>query len=211
MIKQSLHQSNRYLWRLLSLLLIVIPFLPEIVIVSTAAVAEIMGWDQKGVCTIYSLPLTKIITFALEAAASSILAVIRTDAKWLPVFYAGVSAWLCLCLITIYLGWASPLSRLLLGFAAALAFAFLPYLGPMLAIASLMNDNCQPNEAGIGSCVVFGGYIGNAEYSPVHDAVAIGWLASYGVPLAFGILGIYAIAVILFWAGSRKRTRAVVR
>jgi hypothetical protein len=211
MIKQFPRRSDRYLWRLLFLLLMVIPFLPEIVIVSTGAVVGFMGWDKKGACTFHSLPVTNAITYALEMAAGSILAAVRTDAKWLIGFYAGVSAWLCLCLITTYLGWASTLNRLLLGFAAAFAFAFLPYFGPMLAVANLANDNCRPNEAGVGSCVMFGGYIGNARHSPVHDAVAMGWLATYGIPLAFGIFGIYAIVVITLLAISGKRGRAVVR
>ena len=75
----------------------------------------------------------------------------------------------------------------------------------MLAIANLVNDNCQPNEGGVGACVMFGGYVGNTEHSPVHDAVAMGWLALFGAPLALGIFVIYAIIAIVIGVRSGKR------
>jgi len=206
MIRPLLGNSRRRLWRFALLLLVIIPALPEIVIVMTAAVAEILGWDQKGVCTFRSAPLANIITFSLQAAAGFILAGVRADVIWLNVFYTAVAAWLCLSLTTVSLGWTSTLGRLSLGLAVAFIFAFLPYFGPALAIANLTNDHCRPNEAGVGDCVMFGGYVSGA-----HDALALGWLAGYGIPLAFGVFAIYAIAVIGFGANSRKRARAVMR
>jgi hypothetical protein len=211
MIKQSPYPSHRYVWRFVFWLLVIIPFLPEIIIVVTATVAEIMGWDQKGACTFYSQPLTKIITFALEAGASWILDFVGNDTMRLNEFYAGVCALLCLCLIMACLGWASTRSRLLLGFAVTIAFAILPYFGPMLAIAGLTNDNCRPNDARVGACLMLGGYIGNAHDSPVHDAVIMGRLGWDGIRLAFGIFVVYAIVVIAFWVNSRNRTRAARR
>jgi hypothetical protein len=208
MIKQSPYPSHRYVWRFVFLLFVIIPFLPEIVIVVTATVAEIMSWDQKNACTFYSLPVTKTITFALEVGARSIVDFVGNDAGRRIVFYAGVSAWLCLCLIMACLGWASTRSRLLLGLAVASAFAFLPYFGPMLAIGNLTSDNCRPNDARVGACLMFGGYIGNAHYSPAHDAVIIGRLAWNGFWLAFEIFVIYAIVVIAFWVNCRNRARA---
>jgi hypothetical protein len=98
------------------------------------------------------------------------------------------------------LGWSRTRSRLLLGFAVALVFAVLPYFGPLLAIGNLVSDSCQPNEGGVGSCVMFGGYVG-----PAHDAVRAGWLILAGAPIALGAFIIYAIITIIFRTLSAKR------
>jgi hypothetical protein len=206
MIKQSPDHPRRHFWQIALLLLVIIPFLPEITILVTAAVADIMGWNQKGVCTFESAPVTNIITLSLELATGLILAGIGTPAMWRIVLYAGLIAWLCLCLITASLGWASTRSRLLIGFAVTIVFAFLPYFAPMLAIEILANDNCRPNEAGVGACVMFGGYVGNTD-----RAVAMGWLAGYGVPLALGVFAIYATVIIIVGVSSRKRVGATVQ
>ncbi|MET4800586.1 hypothetical protein [Bradyrhizobium sp. LB11.1] len=193
---QSIYSSRRY--RLALLLLMIIPFLPEFVILATGASAAFMGWDQRGLCTFASERASSIIDFVLKVSVSWIVVAVGNQLKWLIVFYIALTTWLCLCLILVSLGWASRLSRLLLGFAVASVLAFLPYFGPWLALASVADENCRTNEAGFGTCVALGGYVWNA-----HDTVRIGWLASYGIPLAFGIFGIYAIIVVFSIPGKK--------
>jgi hypothetical protein len=181
----------------------IIPFLPEIVILVTATVAVLMGWDRTGLCTFASEPVTRIIDFCLEVSASVILALVEARLGWLLLFYLCISVWLSLCLALANRGWSSTWGRLLIGFCAAVAFAFLPYFGPWLSIAGFLNENCRPNEGYVGACVMFGGYIGNA-----HDSISIGWLALYGVPLASGIFCVYAMVTVCLGI-RRKRSRSV--
>src|ERR1700722_8068034 len=213
MTKEFLEHSRCRRWRLVLLLLVVISLLPEIVMGVTVAFAEITGCqpDQTSACVIGSLPVSDVIALALEAGTVVILAGVRTNTVWLVVLYAGVAAWLCLCLIVVTLGWARTLSRLLLGLAMAIVFAFLPYFAPLLVVDYLANDNCRPNEGGLGACKLFGDYVGGAEYSPVHDAVVMGWLAWFGIPLALGIFIIYALVVIVIGVSSSRHFRTAVR
>jgi hypothetical protein len=200
MSTQSTYPLRRY--RYLLLAAVIIPFLPEIVIVVTAAVAELTGWDQKGLSTFASAPVTKTIDLALDVAASGILALVEAHLSWLVLYYLCVSLWLFFCLVLVSLGWSSTLARLLIGFSVATAFAFLPYFGPWLAIAGWLNEHCRPNEGHVGLCVMFGGYVWNA-----HDTISIGWLALYGIPLAWAIFGIYA-AFITFLGIYGRRSRS---
>jgi hypothetical protein len=178
---------------------VIIPFLPEIVIWAVAAIAWTMGCqpDQKVPCLIGALPVSDVIGLALQTGAGLAIAGVRSSAVWLVVIHVAVAAWLVACYLALMQGWARMPSRLLLGFAVALIFAFLPFFGPMLALANLVNENCRPNEGGVGSCMLFGGYVGGPDHSPAHDAVLMGWLAPHGALLALGIFGIYAIVVVV--------------
>jgi hypothetical protein len=189
-------------------LLVIIPFLPEIVIWITATLAEIMGCrpDQKDTCLIWSLPVSEIIAIALRISAGFVVAATNNGLLWFAVFCGAVTAWLVVCYCALTLGWARTRSRLLLGFAIAVAFAFLPYFGPLLSVAKLANSNCQPNEGGVGSCEIFGGYVG-----PAHDAVRAGWLILAGAPIALGAFIIYAAVMVMVSAVSRKRSETPVR
>lgn len=201
--------SQRHFWRLAFLLLVVAPFLPEIVIYLTAALAKIMGCqlDQKNACLIGPIPVSDIIAFALQVGAGLIVAARNNGILWLVVFFIVSTAWLVVCFVALTFGWAHARSRLLLGFAVALVFAVLPFFGPLLAIGNLVYQNCQPNEGGVGSCVMFGGYVG----PPAHDAVKAGWLILAGAPIALGAFVIYAIVTIIIHAFSAKRAGTEVR
>ncbi|MDH6257811.1 hypothetical protein [Bradyrhizobium sp. BR13661] len=201
---QSFHRSRRY--RLLLLLLMIIPLLPELVIIATGTSAVIMGWDQKGLCTFASERLSNIVDLTLGGAVSWIVVAVGKRFTWLVLFYVVVSAWLSLCLILICLGWTARLTRLVLGFAVTCVLAILPYFGPWLALTSFADKNCRTNEAGVGTCVIFGGYVENA-----HDTVRIGWLAWYGIPLVFGIFGIYAIVVGLSMIPQKRMASSGAR
>jgi len=210
MAEQSTRRARRRWCRLALLLLIVIALLPEIAIGVVAAVAALKGCQpaQKDACLIAAWPASDIIGLALQAGAGWIVAGIRASAVWLVVAYAAVNGWLVASYIALTLGFARTVSRLVLGLALAAFFAFVPYFGPMLAIAGLANDNCRPNDGGVGPCMIYGGHVGSADASVVHDAVTLGWLAPYGALLALGTFALYAIVVAVSAAARRRRRRA---
>ena len=204
MARISLNRLGRYLLRFLLLLLVIIPFIPVIAICMIAAVASLVGCqpDQKNVCLIGSLSVSDVIGWALRSGASFVADNARKSGEWLTWFYVTVGGWLVVSYVLVILGWARTLSRLLLGFAVTMAFAFLPYFGPMLAIANLTHDQCRPNEGYVGPCIIFGGQVGDAA----HDAVFIGWLAFRGgIRIALGLFVIYVIVVIVLGVVSAKR------
>jgi hypothetical protein len=176
------------------------------VILLAGGFAEIIGCrpDQKSTCVLGGLAVSDIIAFALQAGPSLIVNAVRTWSVWLAIFYVAIAGWLVLCYIAVIRGWTGTLSRLLLGFIVALIFAFLPYFGAMLAIARFVNDNCRPNEGGIGACAMFGGYVGRPEDSPAHDAVIVGWLALFGAPIVLALFAVYA-ATLIGIVVSKKR------
>ena len=199
----SIAHSRRHFWRLSFLLLVVVPFLPEMAIYVVAALAKAMGCqpDQKNACLIGSVPVSDVIAFALQIGAGWIVAAWTNGKVWFIVFCIAITLWLIVCFVALTLGWPRTRSRLLLGFATALVFAVLPYFGPLLAIGNLLNQNCQANEGGVGPCMIFGGQVG----IPAHDAVRAGWLVLAGAPIALGAFLIYAIIALVFRALSEKR------
>jgi hypothetical protein len=195
-------EYRRHFWRLSFLLLIVVPFLPEVTIYAVGTFAKLMGCqlDQKNVCLIGSIPVSNIIAFALRIGAGSMVAAWNNGSVWFTVFCAALTLWLIVCFVALTFGWSRTSSRLLLGFAAALVFAVLPYFGPLLAIGNLLNQNCQANEGGVGPCTIFGGHVG----SPAHDAVEAGWLILAGAPIALGAFVAYTVVAVVIRTFSRK-------
>jgi hypothetical protein len=190
MTKLTEHSRHTW-WRLALILLLVLPFLPELVTIASSTLAAIRGCnvDGKTVCVIGPLSLSRVITSALEAGA-----IVSAG------FGLGFAAvWLALCFVTISLGWRGATCRLLLAFAASLFFAFLPYLAPMLAIRNLENPNCRLNEGGVGFCVIYGGDIGAVAY----DAVTAPGFILLGVPIALGAFIIYVAIIIRAIAKGR--------
>lgn len=207
MIRTSSSHSGRFFWRLILLLLVIIPFLPIIIIglTSTFALVAGCGLDQSGPCNVASLPASTIISFALQACAGWVMTASRTDARWLYAFHAGVSAWLCLCLVVMSLGWTSVQSRLRVGVAVVTAFAILPYFGPALATANLVHDTCTQNAGRVGACMLFGGRVGTEQYNPMHEALIIANQAGNGFGLVLTIFAVYLAIVTIVWTGSKKR------
>jgi len=194
--------NRRHFWRLSFLLLIIVPFLPEITIYGIDVLAKLNGChlDQENACLIGSIPVSRIIAVALRIGAGSLVAAWNHGLAWFIVFCAVITLWIIFCFVALTLGWSRTRSRLLLGFAAALIFAFLPYFGPLLAIGNLLSQNCQANEGAVGPCIIFGGHVG----SPAHDAVQAGWLILAGAPIALGVFVVYAVIALLIHAFSRK-------
>jgi hypothetical protein len=207
MPKKSLERSRPRLRRLLLLLLVTIPFVPEIAVYAIAVLAGRLGCKplQTEACLIGSLPVSDVIGWALEASAGLLAACVRSSNVWLVVFYLAIAGWVTACYVVLTQSWANLVSRLLLGLAIALVFAFLPYFGPTLAVASLVNEHCQPNADSRGACKIFGGYVGGPNYTPAHATIYLWKLAPIGASLAIGIFVIYALALIALASTSAKK------
>ncbi len=199
--------SRQRRFQIAFLVLMLIPMLPEIVIWATAAMAALKGChpNQKELCLLGSLPVSDIIAYALQAGAGLIVAGIRASQIWLIAFYAGITGWLVACYVVLTRGWSNTLTRLVMGFTVALVFAFMPYFGSMLAIANLVNENCRPNDGGVGPCQMFGGYVGSPDRSPAHDAVTLGWLAPYGALMTLATFVLYALVVVIIAVIAQRR------
>ncbi|AWM03858.1 hypothetical protein [Bradyrhizobium amphicarpaeae] len=176
------------------MLLVVVPFLPELVILLTSLFAGLLGCrpGSDAGCSI-GPSAAEIIRHALDAG----YLVGSRFGDGLAVL------WLASCYWLITLGWPRLWSRLLLAFAIGLVCAFVPYFGPMLSISHLVNPKCEPNEGGVGDCIVFGGDVGGAA----HQVVGLGWRILEGAPLAIGMFAVYAIVAVV--ADVRGRRRAL--
>ena len=206
MTEKSRDRSYRWLYRAALLLLLIAAFAPEIVIRATVAIARLKGCelDQENPCLIGTVPVSDIIGWTLQLSARFVIAALHSSRWWLV--HAVIAGWLIACYVVLIRGWASLLSRLGIGFVVMVISAVLPYFGPMLAIANLSGETCQPNEGGVGACIVFGGYVGDPCASPVHDAVLLGWEAPYGALLSVAIFAAYTIVVIALRLILAKRS-----
>jgi hypothetical protein len=252
--------SRRRFWQIALVVLVVLPLLPEIVVLGASAIADLSGCrvddattdtggrptgdtqvppnpgahatmfdrrpairspqdaaDQAGpgagsaakgfapaagpasgasskACAIGPFPVSSIIRIALKAG-------LFVGDK----FGSGVViVWLALCYVSMTGGWTRFLSRLTLALFVSLIFAFVPYVGPMMSIANLENPLCQPNEASIGPCVMYGGAVGRV----VHENIVLGREVVTGGPVAFGAFGLYALFLLIVrvatWARASR-------
>jgi hypothetical protein len=208
MANRSPERPHRHQARLLLLALVVIPLLPEIVIGIAAALAGVMGCrlDQPKPCLIGSLAVNDIISWALQAGAGFLVVRIKSSAFWSTGFYLAVGMWLLVCYVVMIQGWSRVASRLLLGFALAFLFAFLPYDGPRFAITNLAKKgSCDPNVGGNNVCKMFGGSVDGAD-----AAVLMGEpiLQFAGILLAMGIFAVFAIIVVVSAAAAKRRAKS---
>jgi hypothetical protein len=184
-------KPRRVWWWLVLMLLVVAPFLPEIAIYAVTGLAKIKGCDvtDKAECMIGKVRLSEIIAINLRAGV--------WVAEWMGDY--GIAAvWLTLCYLAITFGWRNLVGRLLLGLAVTVVFAVLPYFGALLSISHLVNPNCQPNEGGVGPCVMFGGDVGDVAHNTVNPQLA---MAGFLIALvAFVAYAIIAIVLRLFSA-----------
>jgi hypothetical protein len=186
--------SHGLLWRTALLALVVLPVLPEILVVTTSWIAQLHGCnvEDKAICVIGPVPsASSIIHAALKAG-------FLVGAK----FLSGVAPlWLALCFVTITKGWSRLASRLALGFSVTLIFALVPYLGPMASIEPLLSPYCQPNEGGVGSCLVYGENIGGVA----HENVSLASLFFIGAVMAFVTFSLYVLFLFIERLSQWKR------
>jgi hypothetical protein len=117
------------------------------------------------------------------------------------VFSSGmVVLWLAVCYVAITRGWTRFLSRLTLAFFVSLIFAIVPYFGPMISIGHLVNPNCQPNDAGVGACFMYGGEVG----SVVHDNMVLASQGLFGAAIALGVFSLYLLILLISAFASRR-------
>jgi len=151
MSTESKGRLGRWLWRGALLSLVLLPLLPEVLIIAASTYAGAVGCqiDSKFACAVGPPSATEIIRTALQAA------------YFIGSKFADdniVLAWLASCYVLIILGWTRLSSRLLLALGASMIFGFLPYFGPILTIGPLVNPNCRPNEGGVPpECKIYGG------------------------------------------------------
>jgi hypothetical protein len=194
MSTESSSSRGRRLERGALLALLLLPFLPELLIIATSIYAGAVGCqiDAKMACAVGPPSASEIIRISLHTA-----------------YFIGskfaedgiVAGWLALCFVLIIFGWSRLSRRLLLAFAASLIFGFLPYFGPMLAIWHLENPYCHPNEGSVGPCKIYGGDVDSAA----HDAVRLGWKIFEGAPFAFAAFLVFVVVATIMHLHTRRR------
>jgi hypothetical protein len=220
--------SRRPFWRIVLLVLVVLPLLPEIVVLSASAIAHLSGCrvdaPPPGATTdsqVHPDPSAVARGFVptpespLGAAGKvcaigpPVVSIIRLALK--AGFFVGdkfgsgvVIIWLTLSYVSITRGWAGFLSRLSLAFLVTLIFAIIPYLGPMMSTEHLRNPRCQPNEAGVGPCVMYGGNVG----SVVHYNVALSLEVLKGAAVATVAFSLYALSLLIARLAAWARAAA---
>lgn len=195
---RSNNGRRRSLWRGGLLLLVLLPLLPEILILAVSVYAAAVGCqaDAGFACAVGPPSASGVIRAALKVAYA-------VGTKFADDNI--VIAWLVCCFLLIILGWSKLASRLLLAFGVTLIFAVLPYFGPILAIGPLVNPKCRPNEGGVPpECTIYGGDVGSAA----HNAVRLGWKFFYGAPVAFVAFVLFVILVLGAHLISRRRAAA---
>lgn len=191
MTLQSDGNAHRLRWRAALLLLLALPFLPELVILLTSFFAAISGCHPGS-----SAPCELGLGSAAEIIRHALTAGYLVGSR----FGDGLAAlWLASCCGLVTLGWTGLWSRLLLAFAISAVCAFAPYFGPMLSISHLVNPRCTPNEGGVGACIVYGGDLGGVA----HQVVGLGWRIIEGAPIAVGIFVAYAIVAVIIHLRAR--------
>ena len=187
-------EPRRHWWRLALLLLVVLPFLPELAISAVGGLAKVNGCvaDQKEVCLIAGANVSNALSGLLTVGL-----VIGSAFAWLGL----AAVWLVMCYLAIVRGWAGTGARLFLSMSATVIFALLPYLAPGFAVAPLVNARCQPNEGG-GPCLIFGGDVSNA-----HHTIVLQWFILPGVPIALGTAVVYAIVTAVIRARRARASR----
>ena len=199
MTTKSAKLSHHHLARLALLLLVVIPFIPEVIIFTVAALARLMGCvaDQKEACLVGPLAVSDIIDWALLAGGVLIV----SSTVWRTGFFLAISGWLVVCYVVLIQGWTRVASRLMLGLVVALFFAIMPLSGPMLAIQIVANENsCAPAHS--GPCQIFGGKVEKAYAATVMTQSP---RSDTSVELAAWIFVFYAILVIVLGVVSARR------
>jgi len=188
-------ESRRHRWRLALLALVVLPFLPDLAITAVGVLAKGTGCvvEQKELCLIAGVDVSHVLSNLIAAAV-----VIGGAFAWMAL----AAVWLVMCYLVIVRGWVTLASRCLLALLVTVVFALLPYLAPGFAIAPFVNASCQPNEGGVGSCIIFGGNV-----SSVHHTVILQWMILAGVPIALGT----ALTCAIVFAIVRARRNRVMK
>jgi hypothetical protein len=184
-------------WRSILLILVLLPFVPELAIRTIAVGAALGGCApaDASACMIGPLSFGSLLRAAITAAAAAAMA----------LGFGGVVVWLTLAFVAVQRSFATAPVRLVLGFALTVTFALGPYLAPGLAVADLLHGDCRPQEAGVGACRLFGEAMGKAA----NDTQVVQWFAFLAGPVALVMFAVYAfVAVAKPSAPAVSATRA---
>lgn len=183
-------RPRRNLWRVLLLLLLLIPAIPSLYLLILNAQGSAAGCNPAGsLCVIGGRSLGEVAKRTLDAAAG------------LASFFVFLGAFLfAASLVPIHKGFAGAGSRILV----ALFTGFWSVLGAIImgfvALANIA-PHCSFNEGGVGTCRIFG----VATQSGHHIGTAI-WGVMIGVPLAALVFLIYAIVVTIAANNTKQKT-----
>lgn len=181
---------RRWRWRVLLLVLMVIPAIPAIFLLIVSIYGKIAGCDPAGAtCIIGTRSLGDTAKRSLDAAAAF--------ASFF-VFLGGL--WFGFALIFVHRSFTSAGSRLL----AALFTAFWSIAGPIImgfvALANIA-PHCSFNEGGVGTCRLFGVITTSGH----HIGTAI-WGVLIGVPIAGLIFLVYVVIVTIIANKTKQKT-----
>lgn len=185
-------KPRRIWWRFALLVLVVLPFLPDLAIYAVGGLAKVNGCvaDQKEICRIAGINVSKALS-----------GLVTTSIVIGSAFVLGLTVvWLVVCYLVIARGWAGFVARCVLALSVTVIFARLPYLAPYSVIAPLADPSCKPSGGG-GPCPIFGG-----DVSSAHHTDALQLLVWPGDVIALSTAAAYAIvaAIIKAW---RARAR----
>jgi hypothetical protein len=180
---------RRNLWRIILLILLLIPALPALVLFKIALLGKIAGCDVQAdaACFFGGIALGDAAKRALGAAAGFAA---------FFVFLGGF--WLLLCLYPIQRSFQNAGVRLI----AALIAAGWSVIGAIIAgLAALgtLAPHCSFNEGGVGTCRLFG--VITREGHNIGTAL---WGVFLGMPIAALVFIVYAI-IVAVRAGSGKQ------
>lgn len=180
-------------WRLILLVLVILPFLPELAIRAVVGLASVAGCSPADAapCTIGPVALGGLLRSSIAAAVATAML----------LGFGGIVVWLIAIFVAVHRGFATTAVRLVLAFVLTVVFVYLPYLAPALAIADLMHADCRPHDLGVGACRLFGTAMGKAS----NDTQVVQWFTFLAGPVALILFAVYA-----FIAATRPAARAGV-
>lgn len=181
---------RRNFWRLVLLLLLIVPAIPSIFLLIVSFYGKAAGCDPAGaVCVIGGRSLGDVAKRSLDAAAGFAA---------FFVFLGGF--WFALALLPIHRAFAGAGARLL----AALFTAGWSVIGAIvMGFVALVNiaSHCSFNEGGVGTCRIFD--VGTTSGHHIGTAI---WGVMIGVPLAGLIFLVYAVIVTIVANKTKQKT-----
>lgn len=181
-------------WRIVFWLAFLLPLVPSLIIFLIGEIASARG------CM--TAPLEPCIVGPLSLGLASLRAVRLASGMGTVIGFA-VPLVLALAYVGLELGVRSLGLRIVLAFLACLLLAFVPVIGPSLAMEGLVHPGCQPNEGGVGECTLFGVSLGQQA----NTMVVMGWFFLIAGPLAFLTFLAYLLIALVLRASRRSPAR----
>ena len=181
----------RYLrWRLVLLILLLIPAIPSIYILILSIYGDIAGCKvAAGECIVGGRSLGEVARRALDAAAA-----------FSTLFVVLGAIWFALCLFPIHRSFANAGSRLVAAFSVAGWSVIGPIIMGLIALTSIA-PHCSFNEGGVGTCRIFG--VATQSGHAIGTAL---WGIMIGMPTAALVFIVYAIFVAIRAGKTKQKT-----